>query len=166
MRKQILFYTILSLFLNGCVSERLEPKINFNTKPKLQKTHNKTQTKQAVNNSGSLFRHSSNLYSSNSKTLEIGDIIQINISENIKAGSIGERKTNKANNTDLGGGVVTPLASADITPYTGVRRLTDQVNSAINIGFNTKTTNSFIGKTSAIHDEKFTATISAVIQQK
>jgi flagellar L-ring protein precursor FlgH len=148
------------------MSEKLEPKINFNVKPDIKMNTQHKKTKSIVTTNGSLFNDNYNLYSSNSKALAIGDIIQINISENIKSDSIGERKTNKTNNTDLGGGLIVPTVDPSFTPYNGVKRFSDKINSGINLGFKTNSANSFTGKTSAKHDEKFTATISAIIQDK
>jgi flagellar L-ring protein precursor FlgH len=167
MKKLLLISSLFILLFTGCISERLEPKIDFNKKPHTKQSLNKSQKDHIAENNSSLFHSNYDLYSSNSKALDVGDIIQINIIENIKSDSIGERKTNKTNNTDLGGGVVAPFTTtAGTTLYNGVNRFTNKVNSALNLGFQTNSANSFTGKTSAKHDEKFTATISAIIQDK
>ncbi len=163
MKKKLLIYTIMmSLLFGGCVAQKLEPKIHFDEPKKIEKETYIQNKKPATTNNGSLFRMDNDLYSSNSKSLDIGDIIQVDISESLKSDSIGERKADKTNDTDLGGGVVTPVTGT----FNGVQRLANKVNSSVGLGITTNSANSFAGKTSAKHDEKFTAIISAIIQDK
>jgi flagellar L-ring protein precursor FlgH len=161
----IIITSLFAIIFSGCISEKLDPKINFTHVPIKQQAIKSQPRIIRANTNGSLFNQDNDLYSSNSKTLDRGDIILINIVENLKADSKGERKTNKTNNTDLGGGLISP-SDTTFTPYSGVQRLTDKINSGINLGFKTKSANSFTGKTSAKYDEKFTATISAIIQER
>ena len=146
------------LLFNGCTREYVEPQINFNPSKELTskpKKHTTTNSKQ-----GSLFNSTSGLYSSNSKDLNVGDIVTVNVVENIKSDSIGERKADKTNSSDLGGG----LAVAPATAYGGVNKLVKNVNNLTGIGFQTKSANKFMGKTSAKHSEKFKASVAAIIQ--
>lgn len=165
MKRQILFFTTL-LLLSGCARQKLEPKIDFKAEPTAQKVEKSKQKVVNQNSNGSLFNPDKELYSSNSKTLAVGDIIVIYIEEIIKSDSEGERKTDKRVDTDLGGGIVAPAVSEGFTPYTGVQRLTDKINSAASLGYKSRSENTFTGKTTTKHDEEFTAIISSVIQKR
>jgi len=150
---------IITLFFTGCARDVLEPKIEFK-KPSMQTPKVKITPK---TKKGSLFSATGTSLFADKKNLQIGDIIQVSISESVRSDSKGERKLTKDNSMGLGGGVVSPALGASI--YGGVNNLAKKINSVTSLGFNSTSKNSFSGKVSSKHNEKFTTTLSAVITE-
>jgi flagellar L-ring protein FlgH len=193
-----IYTIILIVFLfTGCMSKKLEPKINFDIKPipqpvKIVKPKVEKKIPTITKNNGSLFSSSNDLYISNEdiyqmekekedrekakryradqrdkRDLLVGDIIQVKILEEMQAISDAKRETKKSNNTDVGGGlIVPPLPVAGFTPNSGIGRITDKVNSNINLGFKSDSNNQFKGEIKSNQIEKFETIISSIIQQK
>jgi flagellar L-ring protein precursor FlgH len=159
MNLSIFKFIFIALFIVGCGSE---PKLNVKT-PDIN--HNIPQKKyQPVQKkNGSLYgRQGSSLFA-DKKDLQIGDILQVVVEEALKNDSKGTRTTTKANSTGLGGGVVAPATGVTLT--NGAQDRVNTVNNNIGIGFSTTTNNSFSGAANSKADEKFTTTISVIIEQ-
>jgi flagellar L-ring protein precursor FlgH len=149
------------IFFSGCAREAIEPKVVFKTPP----TQIPKINKEPKINKGSLFRTSGESLFSDKKNLRIGDIIQVLVSETVSSDSKGERKLTKDNSTNLGGGVVTPATAVAESLSSGVSNFTKKINSATSLGFESNSSNSFSGKVSTKHNEQFTTSISAIIEE-
>ena len=156
--KYIFIITVLILFA-GCSQTR--QKIEFD-KPKAQ-VPKKNPTIVKSKKKGSLYSRQGASLFADKKDLQIGDIIQVNIEEILKSDSKNSRTTSKSNSTSLGGGLFTPMSG--VTQSGTVASVTDRVNRIGGVGFGTESDNSFSGSATSKFDEKFTATISAIIEQ-
>lgn len=150
-----LFFLIL---FTGCSSK--QEKINFEKKPQLQVP----KKAQVVNKrKGSLYSRKGASLFADKKDLQVGDIIQVNINEVLKSDSKNSRDLSKDNSTSLGGGLITPLEGGATSSGQSAR--VNRFNNTFGIGFGSETSNSFKGSATSKFDEKFTTTISAIIEQ-
>jgi flagellar L-ring protein precursor FlgH len=155
MKHNILGILII-LFFAACASKE-ELTINLDKKP-LEQIVLKQQPARE-NFSGSLYSRQGASLFADKKDLQIGDIIQVNILETLTNDSKNTRSLSKNNNTGLGGGILTSTGANNLT------RGANKFNANLGIGFNTNTTNTFSGSTSANYDEEFETIISAIITQ-
>ncbi len=155
MKLKILVPLVLAIIFAGCSSKET---IDINTKPKKQVVK---KAKVVENKKGSLYsRRGASLFS-DKKDLQVGDIIQILISEELSNTSKNSKKTAKNSNTNIGGGLVTSLTN----PIPGASTKRTKLNSLIGLGFEAGTTNSFAGSADSKIDEEFITKVSAVIEQ-
>jgi flagellar L-ring protein precursor FlgH len=153
-------FTILSfslVFFVGCSSK---PKIDIDTTPKMQVPK---KVAPVTKRKGTLYsRRGASLFA-DKKDLQLGDIIQVLISESLTNDSTNSRTTAKSNSGSLGGGVIAPLNG--VTPTAGGQHRIDKFNKNFGLGFTTTSTNSFKGSAKSAADEEFTTVISAIIEQ-
>jgi len=154
MRNNILILT-LTVFITGCgIAQKQE--IDFN-KPKIQ-IPKKSPT--AKSNKGSLYSMQGTSLFADKKDLQIGDIIQINISESLYSDSNNTRESSTSRESSLGGGLFTT------TQTTGtVSSLANKLNGNVNLGFGTESSSDNTGEVTASVDEIFETVISAIIEE-
>ena len=153
MRNSIIIL-IVTVFFTACgITEKQE--INF-TKPKIQ-IPKKMPAPQ--NNKGSLYSMQGASLFADKKDLQIGDIIQINISESLSSDSSNSRELTSDRETNLGGGL---LAS---TGTNALSSTASKINNTLGVGFSTNSSSSDTGEASSQFDESFSTTISAIIEE-
>lgn len=148
MRNSILVL-IITIFFTACGVLPKE-EINF-TKPTIQIPKKIPAPR---NNKGSLYSMQGASLFADKKDLQIGDIIQINISESLSADSNNKRELTSTRSSDLGGGALASTGS-----------LATKVNSALDIGFSTNSSSSDKGAVKTQFDEEFETVISAIIEE-
>ncbi len=147
------------LFFTACAQD--EPKINLKEKPTKQiPLHIKKPTKHYK---GTLYSQSGSSLFADKKDLQVGDILQVNISETLKNDTKNSRALSKKNSSSLGGGVFAPVKG--VTNAAGTTARINKINNALGIGFNSTSTNTFNGSATTKVDEKFSTIISVVITQ-
>jgi flagellar L-ring protein precursor FlgH len=159
MKKRV-SYTILpllALIFSACATD--EEKINFETRPKLQVPK---QAQEVNKRKGSIYTRKGASLFADKKDLQVGDIIQVNIDEELKSDSKNSRDMSKSNTTDLGGGLMTPMTGVTNPRFDGH---INNFNNTFGVGFGTESTNNFKGSATSKFDESFTTTISAIIEQ-
>jgi len=151
-----IYLLIISLvvFITGCSST---DKIDINTMPKMQVPKKVTPP---VKKKGSLYARKGASLFSDKKDLQIGDIVQVLINETLTNDSTNSREMKKDTSSNLGGGLFTPSTGVTSTQNTAKR-----LNSAVGLGFASKSSSSFKGSSKSKADEEFTTTISAIIEQ-
>ncbi|MCK5293432.1 MAG: flagellar basal body L-ring protein FlgH [Arcobacteraceae bacterium] len=151
----IILFSIL-LFI-GCASD--DKKINLDAKPEKQiplksKKLNKVRK-------GTLYSRAGASLFADKKDLQIGDILQVNISESLQNDTKNTRALTKNNTSSLGGGIFAPVTG--VTNTTGTTARINKLNNALGVGFNSKSANAFSGSATSKFDEKFSTIISVVI---
>lgn len=106
--------------------------------------------------------------------MQIGDIIKINISDSVKSSYANTRSTSKTGSNALDGGTIeSPPAPPPIVdedgneipqPVTEPTVIT-QIKKLLGYSFTSENSTSFSGNANSKLDEKFEASISAVIEQ-
>ena len=80
-----------------------------------------------------------------------------------KNDSKDSRAIKKNTATSLGGGLMTSLTG--VTLNNKSQKITDKINQTFGVGFKSTTANSFAGSINSEVDEKFSTTISVIIEQ-
>ena len=83
--------------------------------------------------------------------------------ESFKNDSKDSRAIKKNTATSLGGGLMTSLTG--VTLNNKSQKITDKINQTFGVGFKSTTANSFAGSINSKVDEKFSTTISVIIEQ-
>ncbi|KAB7884407.1 flagellar basal body L-ring protein FlgH [Poseidonibacter ostreae] len=152
--KNSILIILVTVFFTACgVLPKQE--INF-TKPKIQ-IPKKNPAPQ--NNKGSLYSMQGASLFADKKDLQVGDIIQINISESLSSDSSNSRELTSDRETNLGGGL---LAS---TGTDALGSTASKINNKLGVGFSTNSSSSDTGEASSQFDESFETVISAIIQE-
>ncbi|MEA3498243.1 MAG: flagellar basal body L-ring protein FlgH [Campylobacterota bacterium] len=152
--KSLIVIVVIINFI-GCSSKE---KINVDTTPKLQIAK---KIEPAVQKKGALYsRRGASLFS-DKKDLQIGDIVQVLISETVENESSNSRTTGRSSGANIGGG----LFSSSGTTSSGTQSKIDKLNGVLGIGFNAESSSSFKGSAASSVDEEFTTTVSAIIEQ-
>ncbi len=153
--KSLSLLLLVFLFV-GCVPE---PEIVFD-KPKLQP---KAEEPKVVKNKGSLYSNSGTSLFADKKDLQKGDIIQVMIDEALSANSKDSRATSKTNDTSLGGALVAPMAG--VTNTQGTTDRIARINNTVGVGVTSSSANTFSGNVNTKFDEKFSTTVSVIIEE-
>ncbi|MBI3873556.1 MAG: flagellar basal body L-ring protein FlgH [Arcobacter sp.] len=141
----------------GCSSKQ---KIDFDSKPENQFPVAK-EKKEEAGFKGSLYSRAGTSLFADKKDLQIGDIVQVNISETLTKNSAVTKALSSKNTSALGGGILAPIKG--VTNYAGTTKTLANVNDTLGIGSNSTSSSTFDGSTKAKADEKFETVISAVI---
>lgn len=145
---------IVAVFFTACASS--EPQIKFE-EPKVQIPKPQPSPKK---NKGSLYSMEGTSLFADKKDLQVGDIIQVNIDENLTSNTNNKRELSNDRNSSLGGGV---LAGAGLgSTASGI---TDKFNRNLGVDFSTQSSNSDSGEVKTSFAESFSTSISAIIQQ-
>lgn len=155
--KLVLSLFITSLIFAGCSS--LQPDISFE-KPEVQVPKKQPEVKK---NKGSLYSVQGASLFADKKDLQVGDIIQIVISENLTADSDNKRELTNNRDNSLGGGLVTNMQGNALTGIAG--NAANRINQNFGASFETSSSSSDKGKVKTQIDETFDTTISAIIEE-
>jgi flagellar L-ring protein precursor FlgH len=156
MRNSILIFT--PLFFMGCAATST-PELDFN-KPEIQIPK---KAPEARKNKGSLYSMQGTSLFADKKDLQIGDIIQIVISEDLTSNSNNKRELSSDRDSSLGGGVFAATGTNTLGGTVG--GIANKLNSNLGVNFGTNSSNSDSGSVKTQYDETFETTISAIIQE-
>lgn len=156
LSKYIGLATILTVFV-GCTAK--EPEIKFD-KPKLQvpKTAPKIQK-----NKGSLYSMRGPSLFADKKDLQVGDIIQVKISESLSSNTKSKRELSSDRDVSLGGGMLTPMTGNQLSGVT--KNVANKVNPVLGVDFGTQSSSSNTGEVKTNLSETFTTSVSAIIEE-
>lgn len=150
----ILILILIPFIFLGCTAIS-EPELNFD-KPEVQIPK---KPPEAIKNKGSLYSQRGTSLFADKKDLQVGDIIQIVISEDLTSKSTNKRELSSTRDNSLGGGL---LAS---TGTNGLSSISNKVNSTLGVGFSTNSDSSDKGSVKTSLDETFDTTVSAIIEE-
>ncbi len=157
MQSKYLILIILPILLTGCVEQ---PEIKFE-KPTLQvpKTQPVVQKKK-----GSLYSMRGPSLFADKKDLQIGDIIQVRISESLNSNTKNKREISSDRNANLGGGLISQM-DANVPLASSVKKYADKFNSYAGVNFGTESTSSNTGEVKTNLSETFSTNVSAIIEE-
>ncbi len=157
MKIKNLFFCLASIFL--LVACKQEPEIKFD-KPKKQvlKKPQKIEKKK-----GSLYSVRGPSLFADKKDLQIGDIIQVRISESLSSNTNTKRELSANRNSSLGGGAVSQM-NASIPLSSPTQKISDKINAYTGINFQTKSNSSNNGEVKTKLSENFSTKVSAIIE--
>ena len=154
MRNSNFILILLPFIFLGCAVTS-EPELDFN-KPDVQIPK---KPPEPIKNKGSLYSQRGTSLFADKKDLQVGDIIQIVISEDLTSKSTNKRELSSTRDNSLGGGL---LAS---TGTNGLSSVANKVNSTLGVGFSTNSDSSDKGSVKTSLDETFETTVSAIIEE-
>ncbi len=117
----------------------------------------------AVQKKGALYSKQGASLFADKKDLQIGDIIQIIITEELTNSTNNKRELTNTRSASLGGGVVTPSVGNVLGGHVG--DLQNKFNRNLGVGFNTESSSSFKGAVKSDADESFETKISSIIEE-
>jgi flagellar L-ring protein FlgH len=138
----------------GCVNQ--DPEIDF-TKPKMQVPK---KPPVVVRKKGSLFAVKGPSLFADKKDLQVGDIIQVRISESLSSKTKNQRNVGSSRTNTLGGAVATPGTTGGVAS-----RIANKLNPLTNLGITTSSTSQNDGDVDTKLSETFSTTVSAIIEQ-
>jgi len=153
MKNSFYFLLLVSIFV-GCTKKG--PRIEFK-KPTLQVPREKPVIKRKK---GSLFAVKGPSLFADKKDLQVGDIIQIRISESLSSDVNNKREIGSSRSNNLGGGVFSNEESSGVA-----KKIAKKLNPITNLGFNSKSTSQNDGEVKASLNERFSTTVSAIIEE-
>ena len=152
----ILIVLIIYFFL-GCSNYKHE--LEFE-KPEIQIPKKQPEARK---NKGSLYSVQGTSLFADKKDLQVGDIIQIVISEDLTSKSNNKRELTSNRDNSLGGGV---LAATGTNTLGGTAQsVANKLNSNLGVDFGTNSSSSDKGSVKTQYDETFETTISAIIEE-
>ncbi len=152
MKSSIFILFILFIF-TACVNEQ---NIEFQ-KPKLQVPKKIPIVKKKK---GSLYSLKGPSLFADKKDLQVGDIIQVRISESLSSNTNNKRETGASRTNSLGGGVF-----AAGTVGGKASQIAEKLNPITNLGFSTNTTTANNGEVKTKLSETFSTNVSAIIEE-
>ncbi len=158
MRNSNLILILVPFVFLGCTAIS-EPELNFD-KPEVQIPK---KPPEAIKNKGSLYSQRGTSLFADKKDLQVGDIIQIVISEDLTSKSTNKRELSSTRDNSLGGG----LFGATGTNVLGgtASGYANKLNSNLGVGFSTNSDSSDKGSVKTSLDETFDTTVSAIIEE-
>lgn len=111
-------------------------------------------------NKGSLYTVKGPSLFADKKDLQVGDIIQVQVSESMTSNTNNSRETTSDRNASLGGGVATAGTAGGTA-----ERVAKFLNPITNLGFDTTSTSANKGEVKTKLNETFSASVSAVIEE-
>jgi flagellar L-ring protein precursor FlgH len=157
MKHKMFFSICCCFFLVGCSAKQ---KLDLDAKPENQFPI-MNEKKPETSFKGSLYSQAGTSLFADKKDLQIGDILQVNISETLTKNSKSSKDLGKDTSSSLGGGVFAAATGVTNTPGTEAR--INRLNNALGVGFNSSSSNSFTGTATSKDDEAFTTVVSVVI---
>lgn len=147
---------ILPFLFTACFQE---PEIKFE-KPKSQVIKPLPVVKK---NKGSLYSVKGPSLFADKKDLQVGDLIQIQISESMSSDTSNSRDLTADRGTSLGGGL---FSNSNGNTLGGtVSNLASKANSVLGVDFGTTSSSSTSGDVSTSLSEEFSTTVSAIIEE-
>jgi flagellar L-ring protein precursor FlgH len=147
---------IIPLIFSACSSKK---ELAFE-KPEIQIPKKAPEPKK---NKGSLYAVQGTSLFADKKDLQVGDIIQIVISENTKQAANNKRELSSTRANSLGGGLL--AATGTNTLGSNVGDVANKYNSNLGIDFDTNSSSSDKGSVKTQVAETFSSTVSAIIEE-
>ena len=116
-----------------------------------------------LKNKGSLYSMQGTSLFADKKDLQVGDIIQIVISEDLTSKSNNKRELTSTRDNSLGGGLLAATGTNTLGGTVG--NAANKFNSNLGVNFETNSSASDKGKVKTELDETFATTISAIIEE-
>ena len=148
---------LISIIFSACVSSKEE--LAFE-KPEIQIPK---KSPEPLKNKGSLYSMQGASLFADKKDLQVGDIIQIVISENTKQAANNKRELTSTRANNLGGGLLAATGTNSLSGAVG--SAANDFNSDLGVGFGTKSTSSDKGSVKTQVAETFSSTVSAIIEE-
>ena len=155
MKNSCLLLLIL-IFFTACVNEQ---NIEFK-KPKLQVPKPLPVVKKKK---GSLYSLKGPSLFADKKDLQIGDIIQVQISESLSSNTNNKREVSADRKNSLGGGLLTPSTGNVLGGIT--ENVTNKLNPLLGVNFGSTTTTANNGEIKTKLNETFSTNVSAIIEE-
>ena len=156
MRNSFIIILILAVF-SGCSASKEE--LAFE-KPEIQIPK---KSPEPLKNKGSLYSVQGTSLFADKKDLQVGDIIQIVISEDLTSKSNNKRELTSTRDNSLGGGLLAATGTNTLGGTVG--NAANKFNSNLGVNFETNSSASDKGKVKTELDETFATTISAIIEE-
>lgn len=156
MRNSFIIILILAVF-SGCSASKEE--LAFE-KPEIQIPR---KSPEPLKNKGSLYSVQGTSLFADKKDLQVGDIIQIVISEDLTSKSNNKRELTSTRDNSLGGGLLAATGTNTLGGTLG--SAANKFNSNLGVNFETNSSASDKGKVKTELDETFATTISAIIEE-
>jgi len=153
--KNSLFLMVVSLFFVACTQN----KIDF-TKPEIQVP--KAQ-KVVLKKKGSLYSVQGTSLFADKKDLQIGDIIQIVITEELTNTSNNKRELKRGNSVSSSGGLLTPSTGNVLAGTTA--KVAKNFNQTLGVNYNSSGSSNFKGEAKSSIGESFETALSVIIQE-
>ena len=157
MQNSFMIIFILIIF-SACTSIS-EQKLAFE-KPEIQIPKKSPEPRK---NKGSLYSMQGTSLFADKKDLQVGDIIQIVISEDLTSKSNNKRELTSTRDNSLGGGLLAATGTNTLGGTVG--SAANKFNSNLGVNFETNSSASDKGKVKTELDETFATTISAIIEE-
>lgn len=156
MQNSFIIILILAIF-SGCSASKEE--LAFE-KPEIQIPR---KSPEPLKNKGSLYSVQGTSLFADKKDLQVGDIIQIVISEDLTSKSNNKRELTSTRDNSLGGGLLAATGTNTLGGTVG--SAANKFNSNLGVNFETNSSASDKGKVKTELDETFATTISAIIEE-
>lgn len=156
MQNSFIVILILAVF-SGCSASKEE--LAFE-KPEIQIPR---KSPEPLKNKGSLYSVQGTSLFADKKDLQVGDIIQIVISEDLTSKSNNKRELTSTRDNSLGGGLLAATGTNNLSGAVG--SAANKFNSNLGVNFETNSSASDKGKVKTELDETFATTISAIIEE-
>ena len=156
MQNSFIVILILVIF-SGCSASKEE--LAFE-KPEIQIPR---KSPEPLKNKGSLYSVQGTSLFADKKDLQVGDIIQIVISEDLTSKSNNKRELTSTRDNSLGGGLLAATGTNTLGGTVG--NAANKFNSNLGVNFETNSSASDKGKVKTELDETFATTISAIIEE-
>lgn len=153
MFKNFLFFSFVALIFIGCA----EKTINFD-KPVIQIPK---KEKVLIKKKGALYSRKGASLFADKKDLQIGDIIQIVITEELTNSSNNKRELTNTRSASIGGGLITPRTGNTVASMNNA----NSINKALGANFGTNSASSFKGAVKSAAAESFETKISSIIEE-
>jgi flagellar L-ring protein FlgH len=150
---------ILIIFIFTACSAVSEPELAFE-KPEIQIPKKNPEPRK---NKGSLYSMQGTSLFADKKDLQVGDIIQIVISEDLTSKSNNKRELTSTRANTLGGGIAGATGTNTLSGITS--NAANKLNANLGVNFGTNSSTSDKGKVNTQLDETFATTISAIIEE-
>jgi len=160
MKAKILLLISIPFLFTACVTKQTSSDIEFNTKPPAQIPKQYPAPKV---NKGSLYSMQGASLFADKKDLQVGDIIQVNISEELDSSSDNKRDLSSSSDSTLGGAIVAPLAGNTLGQTAS--KIADKFNRNLGVSLSTGSSSSDSGAAKSSFSESFETTVSAIIQE-
>ncbi len=149
---------IASLLLLGGCSQKEE--LDF-AQPTIQIPK---QQKKPITKKGSLYAVQGASLFADKKDLQIGDIIQVVISEELQAETSNSRSTSKDTNGGFNGAIASPSVG-NTNPNSTINSLANKFNGVFGFDVGVGSNSSFDGTAESEIDETFETTVSVIIEE-
>ncbi|MDD2895658.1 MAG: flagellar basal body L-ring protein FlgH [Aliarcobacter sp.] len=148
---------LISIFFSACVESKQE--LAFE-KPEIQIPK---KLPEARKNKGSLYSMQGTSLFADKKDLQVGDIIQIVISEDLASKSNNKRELSSTRDNSLGGGLFAGTGTNALGNT--AQKYANKLNGNLGVDFGTNSSSSDKGSVKTQLSETFSTTISAIIEE-